>query len=241
VIKVIIATLKKNLARFCMHFAGLSPSGRLATYIATLLSPPYKKLGWLANYSPRGYIAPSASIYHDNFQYEKHIFIGDRVIIYEAKDGGAVHIGKGSKIHRDSIIETGAGGRVIIGADTHIQPRCQFSAYLGSILIGSGVQIAPNCAFYPYNHEFAADQPIKGQPLKTKGGIIIDDDAWLGVGVIVLDGVRIGKSAVVGAGAVVNRNVPDRTIVAGVPARVLKHQGELSVKAKDDRAISRAD
>jgi acetyltransferase-like isoleucine patch superfamily enzyme len=50
----------------------------------------------------------------------------------------------------------------------------------------------------------------------------VDDDAWLGVGVIVLSGVRIGKGAVVGAGAVVTHDVPDGAVVAGVPARIVK-------------------
>jgi acetyltransferase-like isoleucine patch superfamily enzyme len=168
------------------------------------------------------------------------VFVGDQVVIYQAKNGGAVNIGKGSKIHLGTIIETGRRGSLTIGSDSHIQPRCQFSAYVGSIIIGDGVQIAPYSAFYPYNHEFAPGKPIKGQPLQSKGGIVIDDDAWLGVGVIVLDGVRIGKSAVIGAGAVVNRDVPDRTIVAGVPARVLKYQTELAAKAEDDRRISPA-
>ena len=230
--------LKKTLARICMRFAGLSPLGRVATYMATLLSPPYKGLRPLSYYSPRGYIAPSASIYHDNFHYQEHIFIGERVVIFRSKNGGAVHIGKGSKIHRDTIIETGDGGRVVIGPDTHIQPRCQFNGYLRSILIGSGVQIAPNCAFYSYNHEFAPDKPIKGQPLKSKGDIVIEDDAWIGVGVIVLDGVSIGKGAVVGAGSVVNRDVSEKSIVAGVPARVIGHRSELAIINKENKPIT---
>ena len=60
------------------------------------------------------------------------------------------------------------------------------------------------------------------QNLATKGGIVIEDDAWIGVGTIILDGVRIGNGAVVGAGAVVNDDIPDETIAAGVPARVIK-------------------
>jgi acetyltransferase-like isoleucine patch superfamily enzyme len=93
---------------------------------------------------------------------------------------------------------------------------------MSSIQIGCGVQIAPNCAFYPYDHGFARGQLIMEQPCKTKGGIIIDDDAWLGHGVIVLDGVRIGKGAVIGAGSVVTNDIPDGAIASGIPSRVVK-------------------
>jgi len=86
------------------------------------------------------------------------------------------------------------------------------------------VQIAPNCAFYPYEHGFKPGEPIKSQPLNTQGGIVIGDDAWLGVGVIVLDGSRIGTGAVIGAGSVVNSEIPDEAIAVGVPARVIKYR-----------------
>jgi len=128
----------------------------------------------------------------------------------------------------DIYIETGQGGSLKIGSDTYIQPRCQFSAYLAPIEIGFGVQIAPNCAFYPYDHGCAPGELISKQPLKTKGGIIIDDDALLGYGVIVLSGVRIGKGAVIGAGSVVTRDVPDGAIAVGAPARVIKMRSNLT-------------
>jgi acetyltransferase-like isoleucine patch superfamily enzyme len=100
--------------------------------------------------------------------------------------------------------------------------------YKGPIQIGCQVQIAPNCAFYSYNHGFAPGDPIHKQPIWTKGGIIIHDDAWLGVGAIVLDGVRIGSGAVVGAGSVVMHDVPDGAIVAGVPARIVNMRNHLT-------------
>jgi acetyltransferase-like isoleucine patch superfamily enzyme len=99
-------------------------------------------------------------------------------------------------------------------------------------VIGCGVQIAPNCAFYSYDHSFAPDKLISEQPLKTKGGIIIDDDAWLGFGVIVLDGVRIGKGAVIGAGSVMTQDVPDGAIAVGVPARIVKMRSDLTYEMK---------
>ena len=62
---------------------------------------------------------------------------------------------------------------------------------------------------------------------QSGGDIVIDDDALLGVAVIVLDKVRIGKGAVIGAGSVVTRDVPDGAIATGVPARVVKMRSEL--------------
>jgi acetyltransferase-like isoleucine patch superfamily enzyme len=115
---------------------------------------------------------------------------------------------------------------VTIGSDTHIQPRCQFSAYGGRIQIGTRVDIAPNCSFYPYNHGTAPDRSIREQPIETKGGIFVGNDVWLGVGVVLLDGVTIGAGAVVGAGSLVNRNVPPGAIAAGVPARIIRYRSE---------------
>lgn len=214
--------LHKKWARFWLRYSGLSPWGRFATQIATFFSPPYKARTYMARLNSKGYISPEACIYHNNLYLGKNIFIGEGVTIYQLKGSGAVTIGDRSYLHRDTIIETGYGGKLTIKDDTHIQPRCQFSAYLGSIKIGSGVQIAPACAFYPYNHSFDPGLQIKEQSLQTKGGIFIDDNVWLGFGVIVLDGVNIGKGAVIGAGSVVNHNIPEGVVAAGVPACIVK-------------------
>lgn len=208
-----------------MQHAGLSFSGRIATRLAVWFTPPYKSRCCLAHLNPKGYIAPDATIKHDSLQLGGNVFIGDRVVIYQTKNSGSVALDKGVELYSDIIIETGEGGNVKIGDNTHIQPRCQLSAFMGSIQIGCRVEIAPNCAFYPYNHDFVLGKPIRDQPLKTKGGIIVGDDAWLGFGVIVLDGVKIGKGAVVGAGSVVTQDIPDNAVAVGVPARIVKMRG----------------
>jgi acetyltransferase-like isoleucine patch superfamily enzyme len=210
-----------------MQFAGLSLLGRFATWLASIASPPYKARCFLASFNSQGYISPSAKIKHASLNLGRNVFVGDGVVIYQTLTGGSVELGDAVQLYSDIIIETGDGGRVTIGAETHIQPRCQLSAYKGSIKIGKRVEIAPNCAFYPYNHEFARGEPIRNQPLTTRGGITVDDDVWLGVGVIVLDGVTIGKGAVIGAGSVVTRDVPDEAVAFGSPARVLRMRPDL--------------
>lgn len=90
----------------------------------------------------------------------------------------------------------------------------------GELEIGNNVSIGPRCTLLLVAHpNFSAIRPLpKDKPSK----IVIGDNAWLGAGVIVMPGVTIGKNAIVGAGAVVTKNVPEGTIVAGVPAKVIK-------------------
>lgn len=205
-----------------MRFAGLSPFGRLATILATWFALPHKASVYLASLNPIGYIAPSATVYHSDLILQGHGLIGDRVVIYQAKNGGAITLGKYVTILRDTILETGRGGHIKIGDTTCIHPRCQVNAYVAPIEIGKGCDIAPNCAFYSYNHGVEHGRPVRDQPLSTKGGIFIDDDVWLGVGVTVLSGVHIGKGAVIGAGSMVTANIPENAIAVGRPAKVIK-------------------
>lgn len=207
-----------------MRHAGLGPMGRLAICLGSLFAPPYKGRHYLAHLTDRSYVSPSASIHHKHLQLEGNVFIGDHVTVYGGEGGGLVKLGKGVHIQRDCIIETGQGGKLTIGEDTHIQPRCHFSAYKGAIEIGRWVQIAPNCSFYPYNHSFKSGELIKKQVINTKRGIVIGDDAWLGVGVIVLDGAIIGTGAVIGAGSVVESEIPNGAIAVGAPAKVIKYR-----------------
>lgn len=83
-----------------------------------------------------------------------YLFIDDHVIIFQDLNGDAIEIGDNVQVHlhRNSTIQTGSGGRLTIGDQTHIQPRCQFSAYEGPISIGCRAEIAPACAFYSYDH-----------------------------------------------------------------------------------------
>lgn len=208
--------------RFLLRFGGHSWYGRLASRIASIGHPPFHGQVVLANYSKKGFISPQAMLHHSSLELGKHVYIGKGVFIYEDRDGRIVKIKDHVKLIGNTFIQTGFGGLCEIGKGTSIQPQCQFSAYKGPIIIGSNVEIAPFCAFYSYDHGTAPEQPICKQPLHSKGGLTIEDDVWIGVGVMVLDGVRIGKGAVVGAGSVVTKDLPANSISAGVPAHVIR-------------------
>lgn len=225
----IVHAFKVRWVRFWMRYAGLSSSGRFATRLATWFALPHKASKYLTYMNPLGYVAPTASIYHSDLRLGANILIGDSVVIYQAENGGPVEIGDQVHILKDTIIETGFGGSLTIASGATINPRCQINAYVAPIKIGCGVQLAPNCALYSYDHGFASGESIRAQPLRTRGGITIGDDAWLGVGVIVLSGVHIGKGAVVGAGSVVTQDIPDEAIAVGNPARVVRMRSNKGV------------
>jgi acetyltransferase-like isoleucine patch superfamily enzyme len=215
--KIRIFALKRLL-----KYSGLSKTGRIVAWLLRQISPPYYGLKNLAKMHPNGFISPYSDIKHPRLKLGRHVLIDDRVTIYQARGGGVVDLGNHVHLYRDTTIQTGLNGRVVMADGLIIQPRCQFSAYVGSIIIGSAVQIAPNCAFYPYNHGVAANTPMNEQPAESKGDIIIEDDVWIGYGSIILENVKIGKGAVIGAGSVVTRNVPAYAIAAGNPAKVIK-------------------
>jgi len=92
----------------------------------------------------------------------------------------------------------------------------------GGVTIGDRVYTSPMTQIVSVNHVFDdPDRPFVEQGI-TAQGIVVEDDVWLGSSAVVTDGVHIGKGAVIAAGAVVTQDVPPHTVVAGVPARVVK-------------------
>jgi acetyltransferase-like isoleucine patch superfamily enzyme len=83
--------------------------------------------------------------------------------------------------------------------------------------------IGPHCYFTDADHSTDPDLSVQAQPMRHKP-VIVEDEAWFGAHVTVLPGVRIGKGAVLGAGAVVTRDVPPMAIAVGSPARVIRYR-----------------
>ena len=91
----------------------------------------------------------------------------------------------------------------------------------GGITIGDNVMIGPHAAIYSSGHDMSQpDLPMAGCD-HVMSPVVIEDDVWIGAHVCIPGGVRIGRGAVVAAGAVVAKDVEPRTIVGGVPARVI--------------------
>jgi len=88
------------------------------------------------------------------------------------------------------------------------------------VRIGNHVMIGPAVQIYTAAHDLQAE--TRNQGWEVARAITIEDNVWIGGGAILLPGVRIGKNAVVGAGAVVTHSVPENTVVAGNPARVIR-------------------
>ena len=113
------------------------------------------------------------------------------------------------------------GNRVALNANVYIN-ACSG----GTIRIGDDVIVGPNVVMRASDHAFDdVTRPMRDQG-HTAGVIVIDDDVWLGANVTVVGGVRIGRGAVVAAGAVVSKDVEPYTIVGGVPARLIRRRDQ---------------
>lgn len=108
------------------------------------------------------------------------------------------------------------GSRVSFNRGVEIYPSFQTGH---GVVIGNDVRIGPHARFLAAGHD--VDDPGFRE---TGGTIVIGDGSWIGAAALVLPGVRVGDGAVVAAGSVVTRDVPDRAVVAGSPARVLRYR-----------------
>jgi acetyltransferase-like isoleucine patch superfamily enzyme len=145
------------------------------------------------------------------------------------------HFGSGAEIRPGAYID--ACSKISIGRNVVIRPLTFLYADPreggGEIIIEDDVLIGSGVHCYTNNHEFTNPSiPIinQGYPVvNSENGIIIKRGAWIGAGCIILPGVVIGENSVIGAGAVVTRSIPARSVAIGVPAHVIETIGGLNL------------
>ena len=115
------------------------------------------------------------------------------------------------------------GASIIIRDRVFIGFGCEFNVRR-RVEIGSECLIASGCKFIDHDHGTSREAPMREQTAGAEAGITLEEDAWLGVNVVVLKGVRIGRGAIVAAGAVVTDDVPAYEIWGGIPARKLSER-----------------
>lgn len=149
---------------------------------------------------------------------------GDRVHIGAfSQVSGRIELGDDVYVHRHVILRA-FDGFISIAPGTTVNPYTRIYGK-GGVTIGSMVSIAPGVTIVAANKNTAdLTVPIKRQGVTTRG-ITIQDDVWIGANATILDGVTLGEGCVVGAGAVVTKDVPPRAVVGGVPAVVIGQRG----------------
>ena len=148
---------------------------------------------------------------------EKNISIGKNSII-----------GKYSHITAWASYKNGGNDKynptIIIGSNCHIGEYNHITS-ISNITIGNNVLTGRYVLITDHNHGDKTDfnLPPKNRPLKTKGGVTIGNNVWIGDKVVILSGVTIGDGAIIGANSVVTKNVERQSIVAGIPARTISN------------------
>ncbi len=137
--------------------------------------------------------------------------------------GTDTYIGENSVIDDFVRIKhVGGQGNIRLGDYVYINSCCVLYSGNG-ITVGNHVLIGPNCNIVPVNHEFKnPDMLIRLQGfVPSKGGIIIEDDVWIGANVTILDGAVIERGAVIGANSLVSGRIEAYTICVGIPIKCI--------------------
>jgi len=138
---------------------------------------------------------------------------------------GDIRIEFGNNVALRDGVFVGGSGRLIVGDHTAINKECIIAA-MKQVKIGSHVMLAPRVYILDVDHCFdRRDVPISNQLYKIDP-VEIEDDVWIGTGVVITRGVTIGKGAIIGANAVVTKDIPEYAIAGGIPAKVIKMRPE---------------
>ncbi len=143
--------------------------------------------------------------------------------IFPSERGTRMRIGAHTQIYEFAVIKAvGGAGDVVIGEHCYINPHCVLYSGNG-ITFGNYVLLAPGVCVMPTNHAFSrGDMEMRRQGFTpSKGGVVCEDDVWIGANAVLLDGAYIERGAIVAAGSVVRGRVEAYEIWGGTPAQKL--------------------
>ena len=156
------------------------------------------------------------------------VMIDDQCVLDAKGEGSAIDLGSQILLGRNSIL-TCTDATITMGDTISIGPFC-FFASKSHIRIGSNVSIGSGTHVMAGGHAHDdPDTPIILQERVHKG-IVIEDGVWLGSGCKILDGVTIGHDSIIGAGAVVNKDIPPWSVAIGIPARVVEKRKKMELE-----------
>jgi virginiamycin A acetyltransferase len=144
--------------------------------------------------------------------------------IHPSTRGTRIVIGAHTRIYDFVVIRAvGGEGDIVIGEHCYINPHCTLYSGAG-IRFGNYVLVGPGCSVVPANHAIdRTDVVIRKQGfMPSKGGVVIEDDVWIGAGCVILDGAHIESGAVVAAGSVVGGRLTGKAIWGGNPCRLIR-------------------
>ncbi|MDM8567274.1 acyltransferase [Candidatus Halobeggiatoa sp. HSG11] len=133
---------------------------------------------------------------------------------------GQITLGKKVDLYRDIYLETQEQGQILMGDEVVLSRGIHIVSY-SCIKIGTGTMIGEYTSIRDANHKIVKDSLIRYAG-HTSSPIVIGSNVWIGRGATILAGVKIGDNAIIGANAVVTKDVEPNTLVAGVPARFIK-------------------
>ncbi len=148
----------------------------------------------------------------------KNVIFEDGVKVFSPE---TIEIGDNVYFGHHTQIKGHPAGKMKIGNNCWIGPNC-FIQSPGTIKIGDNVGMGANVIVITSQHDLSSpEEIIINKPLQFKK-VIIEDNVDIGAGAVILPGVSIGKGSMIGAGSVVTRDVPPKTVVAGNPAKILR-------------------
>lgn len=167
-------------------------------YLREILNANFSLIGIKYWFSLIGYIALNMLVGRKKAKIGRNCNIHPTVII---REGQNIEIGDNCYFNHNTILTGGHNS--------------------GKLIIGNNVLTGPNVGFYVANHHYIEKEQLINKQGYDESDIIIGDDVWIGANSIITSGVRIGSGVVIGANSVVTHDIPEYSIAAGVPAKII--------------------